>query len=562
MNRKKKEKKQRMKKCTKRFLCFALAVLSIIGAAACGNGGGGAGKKGGHVDELVIGTTKQIEGLSILDQSGSFGRLNYNSVVYANFFYPDNEGTMQPYFLESYKISDDSKELTMVFPTDKVWHDGVPVTVDDVVFTFEFMRDVYGQKALRNLSEIRVDADNQVTLVFSQPDAFYYVKNANLTYFVIPKHVWEKVDDYSTYTGEDAMIGCGPYKVVNVNKEAGVIQYEAVPENDYLGEITVDKITLRSYSNQDALLMALANGEIDVMYEYANPIPYTLLDVISGKDNIEPGMSDYTGCNQVTFGMNRDANQYHEFREAALKCFDWKLITQLINGEYGEIPGSGILPRACAGFDGSLWMFYQDAEEAKRLLDNAGFKDTDGDGFRELPDGKPFTYRITSQLSPSRNDLYTRIGQLMADNLKAVGVNAYFDTEALASEEVNDKMVADNEYDLFIGYTTSGVAAYRTCFWYFLNREIVGSGAMNWGGSYNDPALNAAYVKLMNAKSNDEYLEAVKELQHLASNDLFAFALCWEKCFFPYRTDKYEGFVNMDAVGVVHAETFYQLTNK
>ena len=72
----------------------------------------------------------------------------------------------------------------------------------------------------------------------------------------------------------------------------------------------------------------------------------------------------------------------------------------------------------------------------------------------------------------------------------------------------------------------------------------------------------SASVKLMNAKSNDEHLEAVKELQHLARNDLFAFALCWEKCFFPYRTDKYDGFVNMDAVGVVHAETFYQLTNK
>ena len=62
-----------MKKCTKRFLCFALAVLSIIGAAACGNGGGGAGKKGGHVDELVIGTTKQIEGLSILENAAHLG---------------------------------------------------------------------------------------------------------------------------------------------------------------------------------------------------------------------------------------------------------------------------------------------------------------------------------------------------------------------------------------------------------------------------------------------------------------------------------------------------------
>ena len=285
-------------------------------------------------------------------------------------------------------------------------------------------------------------------------------------------------------------------------------------------------------------------------------------DVISGNENIDIGMSDYTGCNQVTFGMDHGANLYHDFREAVVKSLNWELIGQLINGDYGETPGSGILPRACAGYDSSLWMMYQDADEAAALLDAAGFKDVNGDGFREMPDGTALVYKITSQLSPSRNDLYTRIGQVMVDSLNKVGINAYFDTDALASEEINDKMVADNDYDMFIGYTTSGVAAYRTCFWYFLNRSIVGSGAMNWGGSYNDPELNNAYIQLMNAASNDEYIDAVHKLQKLASEDLFAYALCWEKCFFPYRTDKYQGFVNMDAVGVVHAETFYQLTNK
>lgn len=520
-----------------------------------------AGKK--HVENLVIGTTKQIEGLSIVDQSGSFGRINYNSVVYANFFYEDANKDIKGYFVTDYSISEDGRELTMKFPTDKIWHDGTPVTAEDVQFTFEYGRDVRASSALKTMTECRIDAEDQVTLVFSDPKAYYYVKNSTLTTMVLPKHIWEKVDDPANYTGEDAAIGCGPYKLTDVDKDAGILTFEAVPENNYLGEITVDKLTVKSYSDQTALLMAMANGEIDVMYEYANPVSYTLLDVISSNKDIDVGGSDYIGCNQATFGMHTPANQYHEFREALLKSLNWELLTYLTNGEYGQTPGAGILPVACAGYDASIPAFTQDVEGAAKLLDEAGFADVNGDGWRELPDGTEFAYKICAQYSKSKLELMSRYGEVMVDSLKAVGVNAYYDTESLASEEVNDKMCEDMDYDLFLGYTTSGVAMFRTCFWYFVPRAAVGgSGARKWGNTNNDPEVIAAYDQLQNATNNDEYLDAVKQLQSLAADKLFAFALCWEKCFFPYRTDKYEGFNNYDSVGVVHCETFFNLTEK
>ena len=518
--------------------------------------------KGGHIENLVIGTTSQPEGTSILTQQGSYGKFNYNSITYANLFYPDADNNMQPYFLDSYEISEDGCELNMTFPTDKVWHDGEPVTVDDLVFTFEYRRDVIEAKALRNLTDIKVNGEDSITLVFSQPDAYYYVKSALLTDPVLPKHIWENVDDYENYTEDDAALGCGPYRLVSEDKDAGTFYYEAVPEDSYLGELTVDSITLKSYSSQDALLMALANGEVDMMYDYANSIDYTLLDVIDGNEDVDRGESNYIGCNQVTFGMSKGANLEHDFREAVVKSLDWNLLCQICNGEYGQIPGSGILPSSCPGYDDSLWMMYQDQDEANTLLDDAGFKDVDGDGKREMPDGSKFTYKVAAQYSEKRMELFNRIGEIIASSLQEVGIDAYLDQDSLASEEVNDKMVEDNDYDLFLGYTTTGVATYRTAFWYFVPRDIAGSGAMAWGNSNTDENLANAYTALMEAKNNDEYLDAVKELQTLASNDLFAFAVCWEKCFFPYRTDKYQGFQNYPSIGAVHAETFYNLTTK
>lgn len=556
----------------KRVFSLLLALLMCWGLVACNadegatNAGNtdnqGSDTTNGHIENLIVGTISQPEGTSILSQSGSLGKFNYNSITYANFFYPDKNNDMQPYFLDSYEISEDGCQLDMTFPTTAIWHDGEPVTVDDVVFTFEYRRDVMGSKALRNLTEVRVNGEDSVTLVFSQPDAYYFVKNATLTMFVLPEHIWEGIEEYDTYTGEDAAIGCGPYRYVSTDLDAGTMYFEAVPENAFLGELTVDSITLKSYSTQDACLMALANGEIDVIYNYASPVSYTLLDVIAGNENVDPGESDFIGCAQVTMGMSQGPNLDHAFREAAVKSLNWELLSQLCNGEYGQIPGSGLLPAACAGYDGSLWKMYQDTDEANAILDEAGYKDVDGDGFREMPDGSAFTYKITSQLSTSRQELFNRIGEVLAASLQDVGINAYYDQESLASEEVNNAMVADNAYDMFIGYTTSGVATYRTAFWYFLPRDIVGSGAMEWGNSYNNEELNETYLSLMEAKNNDEYLEAVKNLQHLASEELFAFAVCWEKCFFPYRTDKIDGFQNYPSVGVVHAEMFYQITAK
>ncbi len=567
-----------MKFGSKRLLCLLLALCLSLSLAACGGSGNTpaapatgtpatgepstGSTAGGHIENLVVGTISQPETTSILSQSGSLGKFNYNSITYANFFYPDENMDMQPYFLKSYEISEDGCQVDMTFPTTAVWHDGEPVTVDDVVFTFEYRRDVMGSKSLRNLSEVRVNGEDSVTLIFSQPDAYYFVKNATLTMFVLPKHIWENVEDYSAYAGEDAAIGCGPYKLVSVDQSAGTMYFEAVPENAFLGELTVDAITLKSYSSQDACLMALANGEIDVIYNYASPVSYTLLDVIAGNENIDPGESDFIGCAQVTMGMSQGPNLEHAFREAAVKSLNWTLLAQLCNGDYGQIPGSGLLPSACAGYDDSLWKMYQDMDEAKALLDGAGFVDIDGDGFREMPDGSKFTYKVTSQLSKSKQELYNRIGEVIVASLRDVGVDAYYDQESLASEEANNAMVANNEYDMFIGYTTSGVATYRTAFWYFLPRDIVGSGAMEWGNSYHNEELNETYVSLMEAVNNDEYLSAVSKLQKLASDELFAFAVCWEKCFFPYRTDKIDGFRNYPSVGVVHAEMFYEITTK
>lgn len=224
-----------------------------------------------HVKNLVVGITGSNDTFNLVSQSGAFGRMNYNNVANAYFAYTNGDNEIKPYFLTSYEISEDGTELAITFPLDKVWHDGQPVTAEDVQFSFEYYRDVSKNSYIKSLEHIEVTGENSMTLKFSKADAYSYMANGATSQSVLPKHIWEKVDEPKDYAGEDAAIGCGPYKLSSYDLDAGTSYFEAVPQNSYLGELTVDAITVRTYSSQDALLMALMSGEIDAIFDYAQP---------------------------------------------------------------------------------------------------------------------------------------------------------------------------------------------------------------------------------------------------------------------------------------------------
>ena len=156
-----------------------------------------------HVENLVIGTTSVNDTFNLTSQSGAFGRINYNCIANAYFAYTDENNEVQPYFLTSYEISEDGTELAITFPTDKVWHDGTPVTAEDVQFTFEYYRDVVGNSYIKNLESIEVTGENSMTLKFSSADAYSYMANGATSQSMLPnisgktlqnrKIMWERM---------------------------------------------------------------------------------------------------------------------------------------------------------------------------------------------------------------------------------------------------------------------------------------------------------------------------------------------------------------------------------
>jgi len=508
----------------------------------------------GVVEELKIGICKEVTPRTLASESGSFGRMNYNAFCAGTWLVRDENNEMQPNLMTSWEILDKGSTIRATFATDQgiTWHDGEPFTIDDVIFTVDLMNNKLKSGYLSKITGVEKVDDTTVDFQVADGAAYFTLGNSAVFVRMYPKHIWEGIEDPSGYTGEDAVIGCGPYKLVQVDEEAQTMHYEAVGET-YMGRaLTVRSVTVRSYDSQDALVMALRSGEVDAMYDYSNSLNATMVESITGVEGLDPGMSDNPGNYQLVFGFNEQPTDDLIFRKAVRAALDYELLRVTIGGEDGQIPHAGIVAPPNKGFDGSLPELAQDVDEANALLDEGGYVDADGDGWRDMPDGSELNVLITPQYNKTRQALYLRIAEVLKTNLEAVGVQTTMDEESVRNSDHATEVRKQGTYELYIGYTSPGVAMYDTAFMY-----MIGDNDNNRWGTCLLPEFVAAYEAKKTAGSYEAYNAAMKELQALADEQVVGLALCWDKAYFPYRTDHYEGWTNFPGWGVINYKTWF-----
>lgn len=533
-----------MKKFLAVLLMLAMFVIPMASA-----------ETGAPVEVLRIGTTAAIDGLNVFTESGIFGKLNYNAICTAPFVVTDANGVVQPFVMTSWEMSEDLNTMTATFATDQgiLWHDGEPFTIDDVAFTFNYL---ISRKSgyMPGLTSVEILNDTTMQLNFTEGKAFTAINSMANFVTVRPEHIWSKVEgEYSEYQGEDARIGCGPYKVTEVDEAAQILTLEAAADT-YMGkEITVRKLVVRTYDSADALVMALRTGEVDAMYNYSNSLNPTMAASITGIEDLDPGMSNNPGNYQLVFGFNKQPTDDLAFRKAVRAALDYELLRVTIGGEDGEIAGTGIVPPPNKGFDDTLPKLAQDVEGAKAILDEAGYVDTNGDGWREMPDGSEMNVLITPQYNKTRMALNLRIAEVMQSNLADIGVQTTLDEESVRNSDYATEVRKTGSYELYIGYCTPGVAMYDTAFMYITYNPV------NPWGTCTLPEFVTAYEAKLASGSYEEYNAAMKDLQKVADEQAIGLALCWDKAYFPYRTDNYAGWVNYPGWGVINHETWFNL---
>jgi ABC-type transport system substrate-binding protein len=220
---------------------------------------------GGRITEAIIGSPKDPNPLYA---STNDPDQDIVSLVFASLFRRVNGSTVVPDLAERYEWSTDGKQLTLQLRTNVQFHDGEPLTSDDVVFTLNAAKDPAWHSPyaplLRGMTVDRTD-DHTVVITLQQPDSSIL---DTLTIGILPAHIWQDIPPQNAFLADanQKPIGAGPYRVRSFTKDAdgAVLGYTFERNDHYFGiKPFLSQVEFRFFPDRTQAEDALRGGQVD-----------------------------------------------------------------------------------------------------------------------------------------------------------------------------------------------------------------------------------------------------------------------------------------------------------
>lgn len=479
----------------KRLYLFLLLTGLLSGAALVGRAYVGltspVPRVGGSYTEGVIGRPQTINPIyAAKDADRDIARL-----IFSGLLTYDGSGVIQPDLAERYDISQDGKIYTVVLREGLRWHDGVPLTADDVLFTVRRIQNVQYKSPLR-LNWQGVDAEKldgrTVRFTLRTPYAPFI---ENLTQGVVPKHLWEPVEPEQAllHTQNLHPIGSGPYlpKRFKYNDD-GLLLWYTLERNTRFhrdGPYLKD-ITLMFYVSEEEMIAAWHRGDI----EGFGPISSFRANELS-KDAVRVAAIATPRIFSVFFNERQaPALADKKIRQALAYAIDRKRIAeQATTG--GGIAIPTLLPiSGLSGAQAHPAKTY-DPARARELIESAGWQDSDGDGVydKTVKDKKKKTEVHVLELRMSTGDSpeLLRAASLMKEMLAEVGIRTVIDARSFS--DLESTIIRPRNFQMLLFGQVYGYEPDPFSFWH--------------SSQIKDPGLNISFFA---HRSADRLLEEAR----------------------------------------------------
>jgi peptide/nickel transport system substrate-binding protein len=530
----------------------AAAVLLAMISLLTGAPSAGAQDSSGEDEKLVfrVGSTNDIDGFNpfkiVEIPSYEVMGLTYDLLVDSS----PKDSSPVPGLADSWETSEDGLTWTFHLNEDAKWHDGKPVTSEDVAYTYRRILDeeqgLYID-AVRQIESIETPDKHTVVFKTGEPS----VQMLNTYVYILPKHIWEDVPPEETKSFKnEPVIGSGPFQAVEW-KEGQFARLKTNPDY-FRGTPKIDEIIFQFYDNDDTMVQALKNGDVDYIY---NP-PINLFKSLQNQDGIETNSAPDPGFTELGFNLYEPTPEaIQEFdapktttgnpalldplvREAINWSIDEEELTQkILRGE--GIPGSTVVPPALAKYhlkldESEIQGF--DTERSKELLKEAGWKDTNGDGTVDKG-GEELELRLFVR---SEDKDSVTAGQFIEDWLEEAGIG--LETKAISDTALTDAIYAA-DYDMFIwGWGSEAdpdfILSVLTC------DQIMGWSDTFW--------CNEDYSRMYQEQKEqldiDERAATIKEMQRIAYEDNPYVIYYYDNQFEAWRTDRLEGWTKTPTI--------------
>lgn len=461
------------------------------------------GRPGGT---LVIASSQVPRHLNPAVQSGIATAVP-GTQIFASLLRYDGEWNPHPYLAKDWKVAEDGLSVTLHLVEGAKFHDGAPITSDDVKFSIETVKANHPfQTMFAPVSAVETPDAGTVVIKLSQPHPALLLALSSALCPIIPKHVYGDGQDVKTHPANSAPVGSGPFKLEEF-KPGEQITLVKNPDFFIAGRPYLDKIVIRIIKDPNALLIAMENGEADMYPFMAGSQEIRRLEKVDRLAITDKGYAAVGPINWLAFNTVKAPLNDVKVRQAIAYAIDRTFITKALHRGVSKPQRSPIV-ESSPFFNPDIPAYDVDLDKANALLDEAGHK-AGADGIR---------FKLTADFIPGPAEQQQSIAEYLKSQLKKVGI----DVEVRAAPDFPTwaKRVSTGDFDMTMDVVFNWgdpvIGVHRTYLSSNIKPGVIWSNTQGYSNPKVDELLAKAAVEIDPAKRKAFY----DEFQMIVGEDL------------------------------------------
>jgi len=467
-------------------------------------------------------------------------------LIFSSLFKYDKEGKLEQDLAESWERSKDGLKYTVEVRDDAKWHDGKPLTAGDVLFTLNLIKNPqYGSSLRGNWEGITVEQTDENTLEFTIKKPYVPFLH-NLTFGILPKHLWENIssDQFALTELNRKPVGSGPFaftklekdkngKVLSVSLERNINYYNTPPN--------YKEVSFKFYPSFEEIKEAYSSGEIEGV-AYLEP---GQAKEIQMEEGIEINALPTTRIFAIFFNQTKSILAAEKKMRKALNYATNKqaLVDEALNG-YGRVVNTPLLPNML-GFDPEAGLKEYDKEKAIEMFKEEKWKMLDEEQRKDLKDEekeKALKYRYNKKQGkflsltltlPNYPELL-EVSDILKKQWEEVGVEVKIET--LDTSETIQTRIQDRNYEVLLFGEILQADPDPTPFWHSSSKKAPGLNLALFSNTQVDEILDSARQK----ENEEERAELYKNFQKVIDEE-FPVIFLFSPHYLYGVSNKYQG---------------------
>jgi peptide/nickel transport system substrate-binding protein len=482
---------------------------------------------GGTLTEAIVGKPEYLN--PVLAKASEADK-SIVQLVYSGLMKYSDNGELINDLASGWKANEERTEYTITLKDNLLFHDGTPLTVEDVLFTVNTLKNSrYNSPLYPNWTGIEARTEGKNQIIFSLKKPFTPFLH-NLTFGILPKHIWQDVgpEDFQLSEFNKAPIGSGPYQFLRLEKKAdGSIDQIVlkVNRNYYLGAPYIETILLKFLGSETEAIELLNQGKVMAI----NNLSHRYLDKItlpSSKINLEEIKLPRYYAVFLNIYQSKILAQ-EDVREA----LDWATcreeILEKALHQKGDPTYSPIISLPILGKEGFTQRNCQ-PDKAKEILKNAKwkFKKISEDNPKEIlfsPNGEPLQIKLATADYPE----LVRTAEVLKEQWEKIGVEV--SVEILSVGDLSNSKIEPRNYEALLFGETLKMDPDPRPYWHSAEKNSPGQNLASYDNVEADELLDRGRAEVNKETRNELYLK----FQKLINRDIPAIFLYSPRYLYP-----------------------------